>query len=105
MTGNFYVSFFSRDTFLQFKYSECQIKTVYLHLQLKFVDLTNRKCYLAFRYPREKSQGVAFEKTIAPVDLIISLECKPVILQYHCQSPVSLQIFNVFFFSFVLLTI
>lgn len=30
------------------------------------------------RYPREKSQGVAFEKSIAPVDLIISLECKPV---------------------------
>lgn len=30
-------------------------------------------------YPREKSQGVAFEKSIAPVDLIISLECKPVI--------------------------
>lgn len=26
-------------------------------------------------YPREKSQGEAFEKAIAPVDLIISLEC------------------------------
>lgn len=31
-----------------------------------------------YRYPREKSQGVAFEQTISPVDLIISLECKPV---------------------------
>lgn len=30
-----------------------------------------------FRYPREKSQGAAFEQAIAPVDLIISLECKP----------------------------
>lgn len=27
------------------------------------------------RYPREKNQGVAFEAAIAPVDLIISLEC------------------------------
>lgn len=26
-------------------------------------------------YPREKNQGVAFEAAIAPVDLIISLEC------------------------------
>lgn len=26
-------------------------------------------------YPREKNQGVSFEKAIAPVDLIISLEC------------------------------
>lgn len=32
----------------------------------------------SYSYPREKSQGVAFEQTIAPVDLIISLECKPV---------------------------
>lgn len=38
---------------------------------------------LFYRYPREKTQGVAFEKTIAPVDLIISLECKPVkFIQY-----------------------
>lgn len=35
------------------------------------------KGFLIDGYPREKSQGVAFEKSIAPVDLIISLECRP----------------------------
>lgn len=30
-------------------------------------------------YPREKTQGIEFEKSISPVDLIISLECAPVI--------------------------
>lgn len=29
------------------------------------------------RYPREKNQGIAFESAIAPVDLIIALECSP----------------------------
>lgn len=28
------------------------------------------------RYPREKSQGAAFEKIIAPVDIILYFECK-----------------------------
>lgn len=41
-------------------------------------ESTNK--YLSFSsqndsYPREKNQGVEFEKAIAPVDLIISLEC------------------------------
>lgn len=39
--------------------------------------------YLCFwsihSFPRDTSQGPAFEKAIAPADLIISLECKPVI--------------------------
>ncbi|XP_055317907.1 adenylate kinase isoenzyme 1 isoform X2 [Sitodiplosis mosellana] len=39
--------------------------------------LGKSKGFLIDGYPREKSQGVAFEKTIAPVDLIISLECTP----------------------------
>ncbi|XP_031626798.1 adenylate kinase isoenzyme 1 isoform X2 [Contarinia nasturtii] len=39
--------------------------------------LGKSKGFLIDGYPREKSQGVAFEKSIAPVDLIISLECKP----------------------------
>lgn len=29
------------------------------------------------RYPREKSQGSAFEKAIAPVDIILYFECQP----------------------------
>jgi len=33
--------------------------------------------FLIDGYPREKNQGVAFEKAIAPVDLILSFECKP----------------------------
>lgn len=41
------------------------------------LSLTNRKLFFSSSYPREKNQGVAFEQTIAPVDLIISLECKP----------------------------
>lgn len=32
-------------------------------------------CFHFDSYPREKNQGVAFETAIAPVDLIISLEC------------------------------
>lgn len=31
--------------------------------------------YLVDGYPREKDQGVAFEKYIAPVDLILYFEC------------------------------
>lgn len=31
-----------------------------------------------FRYPRQKDQGAAFEKSIAPVDMILYFECKDV---------------------------
>jgi len=33
--------------------------------------------FLIDGYPREKTQGIEFEKSIAPVDLIISLDCAP----------------------------
>lgn len=41
-------------------------------------ELGKSNGFLIDGYPREKNQGVAFEKSIAPVDLIISLECEPV---------------------------
>lgn len=43
---------------------------------------TTSKGFLIDGYPREKLQGVAFEKAISPVDIIIYLECKPV--NYIC---------------------
>lgn len=49
-----------------------------LDLLLKAMkEAKGSKGFLVDGYPREKSQGVAFEKSIAPVDLIISLECRP----------------------------
>ncbi|ALC42938.1 Adk1, partial [Drosophila busckii] len=35
----------------------------------------NSKGFLIDGYPREKSQGIAFEQTIAPCDLVIYFEC------------------------------
>lgn len=43
-----------------------------------FVDnlcINSSQLGIWFRYPREKGQGIAFENTIAPVDLIIFLDC------------------------------
>lgn len=34
--------------------------------------------FLIDGYPREKNQGAAFEKSIAPVDIILYFECAPV---------------------------
>lgn len=36
------------------------------------------KGFLIDGYPRQKDQGAAFEKAIAPVDLILYFECKDV---------------------------
>lgn len=43
--------------------------------RFELVDVHFQKSFVLNRYPREKNQGVAFEKAIAPVDVIISLEC------------------------------
>lgn len=65
-----------------------------------FGSRLNNISIVIHRYPREKSQGVAFEQTIAPVDLIISLECKPVILTFHFFS--SKQTNSQFFFMIII---
>lgn len=51
-----------------------------LEQAMKKVEATTSG-YLIDGYPREKNQGVEFEKAIAPVDLILSIECKPVSIQ------------------------
>lgn len=40
------------------------------------------KGFLIDGYPRQKDQGAAFEKSIAPVDLILYFECKDVNLNF-----------------------
>lgn len=40
--------------------------------------LVYMKKMMIFRYPRQKDQGAAFEKSIAPVDMILYFECKDV---------------------------
>lgn len=34
--------------------------------------------FIYFSYPREKDQGVAFEKKIAPADLVVFFDCADV---------------------------
>lgn len=41
------------------------------------------KGFLIDGYPRQKDQGAAFEKLIAPVDVILYFECKDVSLSQN----------------------
>ncbi len=40
--------------------------------------VSGSKGFLIDGYPRQKDQGAAFEKAIAPVDLILYFECRDV---------------------------
>lgn len=42
--------------------------------------------FLFFSYPREKDQGVAFEKKIAPADLVMFFDCQDV--RYILRKPI-----------------
>jgi len=53
------------------------------YLKLTFIFYGSSLLTLTFfcRYPREQAQGAAFEKIIAPVDLILYFECSNVNIQ------------------------
>lgn len=48
--------------------------------------VASSKGFLIDGYPRQKDQGAAFEKAIAPVDLILYFECKDVSFLFNMWS-------------------